>query len=64
MEIEDYKVNLRNVLALELTIDADLGKNQTFAALAQCSPKRNPENRPLQRTARRRRLGYNSGVET
>jgi hypothetical protein len=35
MEIEDYKVDLRNVLALELTIDPDLGKNHAFAALAE-----------------------------
>jgi hypothetical protein len=34
MEVEDYKVDLRHVLALELTIDPDLGKNQAFAALA------------------------------
>ena len=34
MEAEDYKVDLRHVLALELTIDPDLGKNQAFAALA------------------------------
>jgi hypothetical protein len=27
MEVEDYKVDLRHVLALELTIDPDLGKN-------------------------------------
>jgi len=35
MEVEDYKVDLRHVLALELTIDPDLGKNQAFAALAE-----------------------------
>jgi hypothetical protein len=35
MEVEDYKVDLRRVLALELTIDPDLGKNQAFAALAE-----------------------------
>jgi hypothetical protein len=34
MEVEDYKVDLHHVLALELTIDPDLGKNQAFAALA------------------------------
>jgi hypothetical protein len=34
MEVEDYKVNLHHVSALELTIDPDLGKNQAFAALA------------------------------
>jgi hypothetical protein len=35
MEVEDYKVDLRHVLALELTIDPDLGKNQAFATLAE-----------------------------
>jgi hypothetical protein len=35
MEVEDYKVDLRHVLALELTIDPDLGKNEAFAALAE-----------------------------
>jgi hypothetical protein len=35
MEIEDYIVELRHVLALELTIDPDLGKNEAFAALAE-----------------------------
>jgi hypothetical protein len=35
MEVEDYKVDLRHVLALELAIDPDLGKNQAFAALAE-----------------------------
>jgi hypothetical protein len=35
MEVEDYKVDLRHVLALELSIDPDLGKNQAFAALAE-----------------------------
>jgi hypothetical protein len=35
MEVEDYKVDLRHLLALELTIDPDLGKNQAFAALAE-----------------------------
>lgn len=35
MEVEDHKVDLRHVLALELTIDPDLGKNQAFAALAE-----------------------------
>lgn len=34
MEVEDYKVDLHHVLALELTIDPDLGKNQAFATLA------------------------------
>jgi hypothetical protein len=34
-EVEDYKVDLHNVLALELTIDPDLGKSQAFAALAE-----------------------------
>jgi hypothetical protein len=34
-EVEDYKVDLRHVLALELTIDPDLGKNQAFATLAE-----------------------------
>ena len=34
MEVEDYRVDLRDVLALELTIDPDLGKNQAFAGLA------------------------------
>src|SRR6516164_4031551 len=33
MEVEDYKVDLHQVLTLELTIDPDLGKNQAFAAL-------------------------------
>jgi hypothetical protein len=33
-EMEDYKVDLHHVLALELTIDPDLGKNQAFAGLA------------------------------
>ena len=35
MDVEDYKVDLRHLLALELTIDPDLGKNQAFAALAE-----------------------------
>jgi hypothetical protein len=35
MEIEDYIVELRHVLTLELTIDPDLGKNQAFATLAE-----------------------------
>jgi hypothetical protein len=35
MEVEDYKVDLRHVLALELTIETDQGKNQAFAALAE-----------------------------
>jgi hypothetical protein len=34
MEMENYKVDLHHVLALELTIDPDLGKNQAFAGLA------------------------------
>jgi len=34
-EVEDYKVDLHHVLALELTIDPDLGKNRAFAALAE-----------------------------
>ena len=34
MEVEDYRVDLRDVLALELTIDPDLGKNHAFAVLA------------------------------
>ena len=33
MEVEYYRVDLRDVLALELTIDPDLGKNHAFAAL-------------------------------
>lgn len=35
IEVEDYKVDLHHVLALELSIDPDLGKNQAFAALAE-----------------------------
>jgi hypothetical protein len=35
LEVEDYKVELRHVIALELTIDPDLGKNQVFAAMAE-----------------------------
>ena len=35
IEAEDYKVNLHHVLALELIIDPDLGKNQAFAALTE-----------------------------
>ena len=35
IEVEDYKVDLNHVLALELIIDPDLGKNQAFAALAE-----------------------------
>jgi hypothetical protein len=35
IEVEDYKVDLHHVLALELIIDPDLGKNQAFAALAE-----------------------------
>jgi hypothetical protein len=31
MEVEDYKVDLHHVLALELVIDLDLGKNQALA---------------------------------
>jgi hypothetical protein len=34
METEEYKVDLHHVLAIELTIDPDLGKNQSFAGLA------------------------------
>ena len=34
-EIEDYRVDLIQVLALELAIDPDLGKNQAFATLAE-----------------------------
>jgi len=33
-EVEDYKVDLHHVLALELTVDPDLGKNGAFATLA------------------------------
>ena len=35
IEVEDYKVDLRHVSALELAIDPDLGKDQAFAALAE-----------------------------
>jgi hypothetical protein len=35
MEMEDYKVDLHHVLALELTIDPDLGKNQALAEVAE-----------------------------
>jgi hypothetical protein len=35
IEVEDYKVDLHHVLALELIIDPDLGKNQAFAALVE-----------------------------
>jgi hypothetical protein len=35
MEVEDYKVDLGHVLALDLNIDPDLGKNQAFATLAE-----------------------------
>lgn len=35
MELEDYKVDLRHALSLELTIDPDLGKNVAFATLAE-----------------------------
>ena len=31
--MEDYKVDLHHVLAMELIIDPDLGKNQAIAAL-------------------------------
>jgi hypothetical protein len=34
IELEEYKVDLHHVLALELIIDPDLDKNQAFAALA------------------------------
>ena len=34
VEVEDYKVDLHQVLALELIIDPDLGKNRAIAALA------------------------------
>ena len=34
-ELEDYKVDLRHALTLELTIDPDLGKNAAFARLAE-----------------------------
>jgi hypothetical protein len=34
VEVEDYKVDLHHVSALELNIDPDLGKNQAFAGLA------------------------------
>ena len=34
MGVEDYKVDLHQVLALELTINPDLGKKQVLAALA------------------------------
>jgi hypothetical protein len=34
-EVEDYRVDLHHVLALELTVDPDLGKNQAFATLAE-----------------------------
>ena len=33
-EEEEYKVDLHHVLAMELIIDPDLGKNQAIAALA------------------------------
>jgi hypothetical protein len=35
LEGEDYKVDLRHVLAVELTIDPDLGRNEAFATLAE-----------------------------
>ncbi len=34
-EVEDYRVDLTHVLALELTIDPDLGKGQAYAALEE-----------------------------
>ena len=34
-EAEDYHVDLGHVLALELTIDPDLGKGQPYAALTE-----------------------------
>jgi hypothetical protein len=34
-EEEDYKVDLRHVLTVELTIDPDLGRNEAFATLAE-----------------------------
>jgi hypothetical protein len=34
-EIEDYRVDLSHVVALELAIDPDLGKGQAYAALAE-----------------------------
>ena len=34
VEMEDYQADLHHVLALELIIDPDLGKNQAFAAMA------------------------------
>jgi hypothetical protein len=35
IETEDYGVDLSHVLALELTIDPDLGKGQAYAALTE-----------------------------
>ena len=35
IETEDYRVDLSHVLALELTIDPDLGKGQAYAALTE-----------------------------
>ena len=35
IETEDYRVDLSHVLALELTIDPDLGKGQAYAALIE-----------------------------
>jgi hypothetical protein len=35
IEAEDYRVDLSHVLALELTIDPDLGKGQAYAALRE-----------------------------
>jgi hypothetical protein len=32
--VEDYKVDLHHVLAMELIIDPNLGKNQAISALA------------------------------
>jgi hypothetical protein len=34
-EVEDYRVELSHVVALELAIDPDLGKGQAYAALAE-----------------------------
>ncbi|HEX3446018.1 MAG TPA: hypothetical protein VGH55_05895 [Chthoniobacterales bacterium] len=35
IETEDYRVDLSQVLALELTIDPDLGKGEAYAALIE-----------------------------
>jgi hypothetical protein len=35
IETEDYRVDLSHVLALELTIDPDLGQGQAYAALIE-----------------------------